>query len=43
MESGLLIVWKTFFCIVTKGSAFLQQKTKPGKDSDIFKYFSVLR
>ena len=32
MESDVLIVWRTYFCIVTKGSAFLKQKLRPGKD-----------
>ena len=41
MESDVLTVLRTCFCIVTKGSAFLQQKLRPGKDSNIFKYFSV--
>ena len=38
-----LLYGKLFFVLSTKGTAFLQQKSRSGKDSNIFKYFSVFR
>ena len=38
-----LLYGKLFFVLFTKSIAFLQRKSRPGKDSSIFKYFSVFR
>ena len=38
-----LLYGKLFFVLFTKSIAFLQRKSRPRKDSSIFKYFSVFR